>query len=223
MAVLLLNDYWKRNEKGRQKLNEINTNLAKHLQKEKVKTYTTTLALTEQDDDLKHAKTKGVIVLQPKTTKRVKESNIDWLGEYHDKHFPDLPEDIGCIVCYSVTTLEVASILKDAKYPHCKLIGINTSKLQHEPENEEHYDYYNNVDVVFSCGKAAHTRFETIKRQKNLPPDAKVYNEVDVIKTLCGGLGGNQKVSTGQCEEIEMHDVASASFQSASQNRPGPQ
>ncbi|KAI8509888.1 gTPase, IMAP member 8 [Branchiostoma belcheri] len=59
MAVLLLNDYWKRNEKGRQKLNEINTNLAKHLQKEKVITYTTTLALTEQDDDLKHAKTKG--------------------------------------------------------------------------------------------------------------------------------------------------------------------
>ncbi|KAI8496346.1 gTPase, IMAP member 8 [Branchiostoma belcheri] len=199
-AVLLVNDYWKRNDKSRQTLNQINTTLSQRLDNRGVKTYSTTLALKEDDDDLKHARTKGVIIIQPQPTKRKKEPEISWLGEYHARHFPNLPTDVDCIVGYSATTLDVASILKEERYPDSKLVVINTIKPQQAEEDGQHlsddYSFYDNVDVVFSFGKATHARFLALKEQENLAPDAKIYDEVEVISALCGGLGASAATPT---------------------------
>eukprot|EP00058_Branchiostoma_floridae_P002196 XP_002587684.1 hypothetical protein BRAFLDRAFT_92731 [Branchiostoma floridae] len=225
MAVLLVNDYWKRNDKSRQTVNQINTTLSQKLYNRGVETYSTTLALTDNDDDLKHARTKGVIIIQPQTTKRKRVPDIAWLGEYHARHFPDLPTDVSCIVGYTATTLDAASILKEERYPDSKLVIINTIKPQQAEEDGQHqsddYSVYGNVDVVFSFGKATHASFLSLKAQENLAPDAKSYDEVEVISALCGGLGGSAYADLGSWVDIniEMKDVAAPSFHAVSQNR----
>ncbi|XP_078681713.1 uncharacterized protein LOC144916462 [Branchiostoma floridae x Branchiostoma belcheri] len=222
IVVLLIND-----EYGTSK-GEISTisRQASQILKGKAVVYVTVLRVRKEDQDA--ADRDGVRLIQPDRLGQRTEPTLDWLTYYHSVHFPNLPQDVTCIIGHADITDTAARNIKDKRYPRADLITF-THVI---PEDTEYYkegreamnagqkerdmlDKVNNAKAAFSVGKQIFDHFDTKYRGKNKPKNHFLFLPKPSEPFLSTNVrpGGQQKVvlSIGRVRKVEKlkgHDLA---------------
>ncbi|KAI8501900.1 hypothetical protein Bbelb_203120 [Branchiostoma belcheri] len=189
--------------------------------------YATVLQLNVPKEDQEAADRDGIILIRPDPSGLTTAPNLDWLTHYHLHHYPNLPQDVTCIIGHADITDTAARNIKDKRYPQADLMTF-THVI---PEDTEYYkggrkamkarekerDMLDKVDsakAAFSVGKQIFDHFSTKYKgrkkpqshHKFLPKPSKIFLDADVKP------GGEQKVvlSIGRVRKVEKlkgHDL----------------
>ncbi|XP_019636860.1 PREDICTED: death-associated protein kinase 1-like [Branchiostoma belcheri] len=222
-VILLISDEYGTSKGG---VSTVNCDASQTL-KGKAVVYATVLQLNVPEQDQEAADRDGVILIQPDPSGLTTAPNLDWLTHYHLHHFPNLPQDVTCIIGHADITDTAARNIKDKRYPHADLMTF-THVI---PEDTEYYkggrnamkarekekdmlDKVHNAKAAFSVGKQVFDHFSTkYKGRKKpqihhifLPKPSKIFLDADVKP------GGEQKVvlSIGRVRKVERlkgHDL----------------
>ncbi|KAI8514411.1 hypothetical protein Bbelb_087350 [Branchiostoma belcheri] len=187
-------------------------------------------AVQASEDDKRCATDDGVVLHLPVQDLMDKRTpSLEWLTHYHSIHYPDIPQDLKCIVGHVDVTSGAAKSIHDKRCQHAKLVLFN-----HDiPEETEHYmgtkkalaagrkmedilKDAKNADAVFSLGRRIYDYFETKymslgegKPRKHflfLPRPSPVFEAISVRP------GGGEKVvlTVGRVTEVDKlkgHDL----------------
>ncbi|KAI8478081.1 hypothetical protein Bbelb_433090 [Branchiostoma belcheri] len=169
-------------------------------------------AVQASEEDKRCATDDGVILHLPVQDLMDKRTpSLEWLTHYHSIHYPDIPQDLKCIVGHVDVTSGAAKSIHDKRCQHAKLVLFN-----HDiPEETEHYmgtkkalaagrkmedilKDAKNADAVFSLGRRIYDYFETKYRSLGeskpgqhflfLPRPSPVFEAISVRP------GGGEKV-----------------------------
>ncbi|XP_019630255.1 PREDICTED: uncharacterized protein LOC109474394 [Branchiostoma belcheri] len=225
-VILLINDEYGTSKGG---ISTINCE-ASQIVKGKAVMYATALHVTKQDQDA--ADRDGVTLIGPVQLDKNSVPTLDWLTYYHDKHYPNLPQDVTCIIGYADITDTAARNIKDQRYPQANLImfthvlpeGTEYYKggrkaVEARKKEEDMLDKVHNAKAAFSVGKRIYdhcsTKYKGKKKPQNhhifLPKPSKIFLDADVSP------GGGEKVvlSIGRVRKVEKlkgHDLAGQSM-----------
>ncbi|XP_035677312.1 uncharacterized protein LOC118416329 [Branchiostoma floridae] len=221
-VVLLVNDEYGASKGG---VSAINCQLGQLLAEAKVVVYSTALLVPKQDQEA--ADRDGVQLIQAIQLHDESVPTLDWLTYYHSLHYPNLPQDVTCIIGHADITDTAARNIWEQRYPQADLVTF-THIL---PEDTEYYkggrkamkakekendmlDKANNAKAAFSVGKHTYDHFDTLykgdkKPQSHfifLPKPSKMFLDINVRP------GGQQKVVLAvgrvyKAENLEGHDL----------------
>ncbi|KAI8500395.1 hypothetical protein Bbelb_219610 [Branchiostoma belcheri] len=225
--ILLLNDEYGTSKGG---LSTINCQVGQMLIDANAVVYCTALRVPERDREA--ADREGVQLIQPDRLGQQTDPTLDWLTYYHSAHFPNLPQDVTCIIGHADITDTAAKNIKDQRYPEADLVMF-THVL---PEDTDYYkggrkamkawqrekdmlDKVDNAKAAFSVGRRIFDHFDNMYRGDKkpqshhifLPKPSKLFFNTDVRP------GGEQKVvlSIGRVRKVEKlkgHDLAGSAL-----------
>ncbi|XP_019632038.1 PREDICTED: uncharacterized protein LOC109475716 [Branchiostoma belcheri] len=224
-AVLMVNDKYGTSHGG---TSTANRQVAQFLKRHGATVHATTVQATEEDK--RCAGEDGVILHLPVQRPRQKKTpTLEWLTDYHSIHYPNIPQDLKCIVGHVDVTSGAAKSIQEDRCQQTKLVLFN-----HDiPEETEHYkgakkalaagkkikdilEDAKNADAVFSLGRRIYEFFETKYRSLGeskpsqhllfLPRPSPVFEAISVRP------GGGQKVvlTVGRVTEVDKlkgHDL----------------
>ncbi|KAI8507906.1 hypothetical protein Bbelb_141460 [Branchiostoma belcheri] len=187
-------------------------------------------SLQASEDDKECANEDGVILHLPVKKRRDKRTpSLDWLTFEHNNHFPDIPQDLKCIVGHVDVTSEAAKSIQEDRCQRAKLILFNHDM----PEDTEYYkgtekamaagkkmedilEDAKNADAVFSLGRRIYDYFETkyMSLGESRPRQHVLFlpRPSPVFEAISVRPGGGQKVvlSVGRVTEVDKlkgHDL----------------
>ncbi|XP_078697542.1 uncharacterized protein LOC144925429 [Branchiostoma floridae x Branchiostoma belcheri] len=225
--VLLLNDEYGTSKGG---ISTINCQLGQMLVEAKAVVYCTALRVPEQDREA--ADRDGVQLIQPDRLGQKTDPTLDWLTYYHSVHFPNLPQDVTCIIGHADITDTAAKNIKDQRYPEADLVMF-THVL---PEDTDYYkggrkalkawqkekdmlDKVDNAKASFSVGKRIFEHFDNMYRGDKKPQSHEIFlpKPSEMFLNTNVRPGGEQKVvlSIGRVRKVEKlkgHDLAGRSL-----------
>ncbi|XP_078594438.1 uncharacterized protein LOC144872256 [Branchiostoma floridae x Branchiostoma japonicum] len=215
--VLLINDEYGTSKGG---ISTINCEVGLMLIHAKAVVYCTALCVSRHDQ--KAADRDGVQLIQPVQQDEESVPTLDWLTYYHTVHFPNLPQDITCIVGHADITDTAARNIWEQRYPRADLVTINHVL----PEDTEYYqggrkamkawekekdmlDKVNNAKAAFSVGLRNYNHFKNKYRGKKkpgkhfifLPRPPKIFKEANI--TPDSGDGEKVVLSVGRVKNVE--------------------
>ncbi|XP_078616326.1 uncharacterized protein LOC144884731 [Branchiostoma floridae x Branchiostoma japonicum] len=227
VRILLITDEYGTSKGG---ISTINSQLGQILAKAKAIVYATALKVPQRDQEA--ADRDGVQLIGPDLLGKKDEPTLDWLTFYHTVHYPNLPQDVSCIIGHADITDTAARNIKDNRYPEADLMTFNHVL----PEDTEYYkggrkamkawekekdmlDKSDNAKAAFSVGKRIYDHYDTMykgeKKPKNhhifLPKPSKIFLDATVIP------GGEQKVvlcigRVRKVEKLKGHDLVAQSM-----------
>ncbi|KAI8496275.1 hypothetical protein Bbelb_261160 [Branchiostoma belcheri] len=171
VSVLLVIDAYGSSYGGSE--STFNRQVAQFLKRHGATVHSTALQATEEDK--RCATEDGVILHLPvQGTWKKKTPSLEWLTYYHSIHYPDIPQDMKCIVGHTDITSDAAKSIQENRCQRAKLILFNHDK----PEDTEHYmgtkkamamgwkkegnlEDAKNADAVFSLGRRIYDYFKT--------------------------------------------------------------
>ncbi|XP_019637297.1 PREDICTED: uncharacterized protein LOC109479750 [Branchiostoma belcheri] len=210
-----------------------NHQVAKFLQQHGATVHATALQASEEDK--KCAKEDGIILHLPARHPRdLRPPCPEWLTFDHISRYPDIPQDLKCIVGHADVTSGAAKSIQENRCQHAKLVLFNHDM----PEDTEYYketkeamaagkkmedilEDAKNADAVFSLGGRIYDHFETKYRSLGeskprehflfLPRPSPVFEAISVRP------GGGQKVvlSVGRVTKVDKlkgHDLVAQSM-----------
>ncbi|XP_019614118.1 PREDICTED: uncharacterized protein LOC109462063 [Branchiostoma belcheri] len=225
-VILLISDEYGTSKGG---ISTINCE-ASQIVKGKAVMYATALHVTKQDQDA--ADRDGVTLIGPVQLDKNSVPTLDWLTYYHDKHYPNLPQDVTCIIGHADITDTAARNIKDQRYPQANLIMFThvipedteyykggRKAVEAREKEEDMLDKVHNAKAAFSVGKRIYdhcsTKYKGKKKPQNhhifLPKPSKIFLDADVSP------GGGEKVvlSVGRVRKVEKlkgHDLVGESM-----------
>ncbi|XP_019614066.1 PREDICTED: uncharacterized protein LOC109462017 [Branchiostoma belcheri] len=164
VSVLMVNDKYGTSHGG---TSTTSCQVAQFLQRHGAIVHCTAVQASEEDK--RRAAEDGVRLHLPVKKHRDKRTpSLEWLTHYHSIHFPDIPQDLNCIVGNADVTSEAAKSIRENGREVAKLVIFNHDM----PEDTEHYkgagrkvedilDDTKNADAVFSLGRRIYDYFET--------------------------------------------------------------
>ncbi|XP_078701325.1 uncharacterized protein LOC144927642 [Branchiostoma floridae x Branchiostoma belcheri] len=169
-SVLMVNDKYGTSHGG---TSTANRQVAQFLKHHGATVHATAVQASEEDKTC--ATDDGVILHLPVKKNRDKRTpSLEWLTFDHSIHYPDIPQDLKCIVGHVDVTSGAAKSIQEDRCQHAKLVLFN-----HDiPEETEYYkgaekamavgknmkdilEDAKNADAVFSLGKRIYDYFET--------------------------------------------------------------
>ncbi|XP_019617593.1 PREDICTED: uncharacterized protein LOC109464923 [Branchiostoma belcheri] len=198
-----------------------NHQVAKFLQQRGATVHAT--ALQASEDDKKFAKEDGVILHLPVRHPRDPRPPCpEWLTFDHIIRYPDIPQDLKCIVGHADVTSEAAKSIQENRCQHAKLILFNHDM----PEDTEYYketkkvmaagkkmkdilEDAKNADAVFSLGRRIFDHFEAKYKSlgENKPREHLMFlpRPSPVFEAISVQPGGGEKVvlSVGRVTEVD--------------------
>ncbi|XP_078620257.1 uncharacterized protein LOC144887132 [Branchiostoma floridae x Branchiostoma japonicum] len=237
-SVLLVNDRYGTFHGG---TSTINRQVAQFLPQHGATVHCTALQASEQDE--KCAKEDGVILHLPIRKPRDKRTpSLEWLTFDHNTRYPDIPQDLTCIVGHADVTSEAAKGIQEKRCREAKLIIFNHDM----PEDTEHYKGAQkamtagqkvediladtkNADAVFSLGRRIYDHYETKYKSLGdckpkehltfLPRPSPLFEDISVRP------GGGEKVvlTVGRVTEVEKlkgHDLVARSMGEVAEKIP---
>ncbi|XP_035677306.1 uncharacterized protein LOC118416323 [Branchiostoma floridae] len=226
-VVLFVNDEYGTSKGG---ISTINSQMVQTLTATNAVVYNTALRVPKRDQET--ADRDGVQLIQPVQQDEESVPTLDWLTKYHSVHFPNLPQDVTCIIGHADITDTAARNIWDQRYPHADLVTI-THVI---PEDTEYYkggrkamkawekekdmlDKINNVKAAFSVGKRIFEHCDNMYRGEKKPQSHYIFlpkpSEMFLATTV--RPGGQQKVvlSIGRVRKVEKlkgHDLIAQSM-----------
>ncbi|KAI8497600.1 hypothetical protein Bbelb_249060 [Branchiostoma belcheri] len=195
------------------------------------KVYSTVLQASREERE--KAQRDGVQLILPEQPRGdPRPPTLDWLTYDHRIRYPDLPENVNCIVGHADITDTAARNIKDDRYPHADLIMF-THVI---PEDTEYYkggrkamkakekenDMLHKVDkakAAFSVGKQIFDHFSTKYKGRKKPQSHHIFLPKPPELFLATDVrpGGEQKVvlSIGRVRKVEKlkgHDLVGESM-----------
>ncbi|CAH1266867.1 Hypp3606 [Branchiostoma lanceolatum] len=237
-SVLMVSDAYGTSQGG---TTAMNRQVAQFLTRHGATVHSTALQASEEDK--KCAKEDGVILHLPVQTARNKRApSLEWLTDYHSIHYPDIPQDLDCIVGHVDVTSGAAKSIQENRCRHAKLVLFNHDM----PEDTEHYkgaekamavgkkvgdilEDTKNADAVFSLGRRIFDHFETKYKSLGdsepkehlmfLPRPSATFEAISVRP------GGGQKtvLTAGRVTEVEKlkgHDLAARAMGEVAEKIP---
>ncbi|XP_019632032.1 PREDICTED: uncharacterized protein LOC109475709 [Branchiostoma belcheri] len=132
-------------------------------------------AVQASEEDKRCATEDGVVLHLPVQDPRDKRTpSLEWLTHYHSFHYPDIPQDLKCIVGHVDVTSGAAKGIQESRCQQAKLVLFN-----HDMPEETEYDKgtkkslaagkkmkdiledAKNADAVFSLGRRIYDYFKT--------------------------------------------------------------
>ncbi|XP_035661189.1 uncharacterized protein LOC118405685 [Branchiostoma floridae] len=238
ISILLVNDEYCTSHGGP---SNVNRQVAQFLHQHGTTVHCT--ALQASEDDNRCATEDGVILHLPVQGSRKKKApSLEWLTDYHSFHYPDIPQDLKCIVGHADVTSEAAKSIQATRCQHAKLVLFNHDM----PEDTEHYkgaqkamaagkkvedilEDTKNADAVFSLGRRIYDHYETKYKSLGdskptehlmfLPRPSPLFEAISVKP------GGGEKVvlTVGRVTEVEKlkgHDLAARSIGEVAEKIP---
>ncbi|XP_019624634.1 PREDICTED: uncharacterized protein LOC109470229 [Branchiostoma belcheri] len=203
-SVLLVNDKYGTSHEG---TSTTSRQVAQFLNLHGATVHATALQASEEDKQC--ATEDGVILHLPVQSARQKKMpTLEWLTDYHIIHYPNIPQDLKCIVGHADFTSEAAKSIQENRCQQAKLVLFNHDM----PEETEYYrgaekamaagkkledinEDAKNADAVFSLGRKIYEYFktkyksnETIQHFLFLPRPSQIFEDISVRP------GGGQKV-----------------------------
>ncbi|XP_066296760.1 uncharacterized protein [Branchiostoma lanceolatum] len=223
--VLLLNDEYGTSKGG---ISTINCQVGRMLTKAKAVVYCTALRVPKQDQEV--ADRDGVKLIGPGLLGKKTEPTLDWLTYYHSVHYPNLPQDVTCIIGHADITDTAARNIWEQRYPQADLMTF-THVI---PEDTEYYkggrkamkardrekDMLHNSDkakAAFSVGKRIFDHFRTKYRGNKKPQNHYIFlpkpSEMFLAIDVKPGEEDSEQVvlSVGRVwrvEKLKGHDLA---------------
>ncbi|CAH1239453.1 LRRC7 [Branchiostoma lanceolatum] len=220
--VLLLNDEYGTSKGG---ISTINCQVGQTLTAARAVVYATALRVPKQDQEA--ADRDGVKLIRPA---QLDESapTLDWLTKYHSVHYPNLPQDVTCIIGHADITDTAARNIWEQRYPQADLMTFNHVI----PEDTEYYkggrkamkawekerdmlDNANNAKAAFSVGKRINDHFDTMYKGDKKPQNHHIFlpKPSDLFLAVNVRPGGEQKVvltvgRVWKVEKLKGHDLA---------------
>ncbi|XP_019614839.1 PREDICTED: uncharacterized protein LOC109462721 [Branchiostoma belcheri] len=224
-SVLMVNDEYGTSHGGN---STTNRQVAQFLKLHGATVHATAVQASEEDK--RCAIDDGVILHLPVQDPRDKRTpSLEWLTHYQSFHYPDIPQDLKCIVGHVDVTSGAAKSIHEKRCQHAKLVLFNHDM----PEETEHYmgtkkalaagrkmedilKDAKNADAVFSLGRRIYDYFETKYRSLGeskpgqhflfLPRPSPVFEAISVRP------GGGEKVvlTVGRVTEVDKlkgHDL----------------
>ncbi|XP_019636854.1 PREDICTED: uncharacterized protein LOC109479344 [Branchiostoma belcheri] len=227
-VILLISDEYGTSKGG---VSTVNCEAGQTLEGKAV-VYATVLQLNVPKEDQKAADRDGVILIQPDPSGLTTAPTLDWLTHYHLHHFPNLPQDVTCIIGHADITDTAARDIKDKRYPEADLMMF-THVI---PEDTEYYkggrvamkarekekDMLDKVDkakAAFSVGRRIFDHFDNKYRGGKEPQSHHIFlpKPSELFLSAKVRPGGRQKVvlSIGRVRKVEKlkgHDLVGESM-----------
>ncbi|CAH1239392.1 SHOC2 [Branchiostoma lanceolatum] len=221
--VLLLNDEYGTSKGG---ISTINCQVGQTLTAAGAVVYCTALRVPKQDQEA--ADRDGVKLIQPVQLDEESVPTLDWLTKYHSVHYPNLPQDVTCIIGHADITDTAARNIWEQRYPQADLIMF-THVI---PEDTEYYkggrkamkawekekdmlDKADNAKAAFSVGKRIYDHFDTMYKGEKKPQNHYIFlpKPSELFLAVNVRPGGEQKVvlTAGRVRNVEKlkgHDLA---------------
>ncbi|XP_078616170.1 uncharacterized protein LOC144884613 [Branchiostoma floridae x Branchiostoma japonicum] len=181
--VLLINDEYGTSKGG---ISTINCQLGQILTKARAVVYATALKVPKQDKEA--ADRDGVKLIQPVQLDEDSVPTLDWLTKYHSVHYPDLPQDVSCIIGHADITDTAARNIWEQRYPQADLMTYNhvipedteffkggqkAMKARKKEKNILHNS--NNAKVTFSVGRRIFDHYKTKYRGEKKPQSHHIF------------------------------------------------
>ncbi|XP_066297232.1 uncharacterized protein [Branchiostoma lanceolatum] len=221
--VLLLNDEYGTSKGG---ISTINCQVGQILTAVGAVVYCTALRVPKKDQEA--ADRDGVRLIGPDLLDKKTEPTLDWLTVYHSVHYPNLPQDVTCIIGHADITDTAARNIWEQRFPQADLMTFNHVI----PEDTEYYkggrkamkawvkemDMLEKVDdakAAFSVGKRIYDHFSTTYKGNKKPQNHHVFlpKPSDIFLATNVRPGGEQKVvltvgRVWKVEKLKGHDLA---------------
>ncbi|KAI8518997.1 hypothetical protein Bbelb_022540 [Branchiostoma belcheri] len=216
--VLLINDEYGTSKGG---ISTINCQASQTLQGKAV-VYCTVLQRKVPKQDQEAADRDGVTLIGPDPRGKKTEPTLDWLTDYHNRHFPSLPKDVTCIIGHANITDKAARNIKDERYPHADLITFThvipedtkyfkggQKAMEASEIEKDMLEQVDNAKAAFSVGERIYKHFipkyggDKKPREHHLffPRPSKLFEEVTIQPK--SGEGELVVLSIGRVKNVE--------------------
>ncbi|CAH1249875.1 ERBIN [Branchiostoma lanceolatum] len=169
-SVLLVNDEYGTSHRG---TSTVNREVAQYLQRHGATVHSTALQASDQDERYAN-EDKVHLILPIKEPDDPRTPCLEWLTFDHSIRYPDIPQDLKCIVGHTDVTSKAAKRIKRGRCQRAKLVLFNHDM----PEDTEPYkgttkaiaagkkvgdilEDTKNAEAVFSVGRRIYNHFET--------------------------------------------------------------
>ncbi|CAH1252526.1 Hypp937 [Branchiostoma lanceolatum] len=226
-TILLINDEYGTSKGG---ISTINCEVGQTLTKAGAVVYCTALRVPKQDQEAAYRD--GVKLIQPVKLDEESVPTLDWLTKYHTVHYPNLPQDVTCIIGHADITDTAARNIWEQRYPQADLMTFNHVI----PEDTEYFkggrkamrawekekdmlDKSDKAKAAFSVGQRIYEHFDTMYKGRKKPQSHHIFlpKPSNIFLATKVRPGGKQKavLTVGRVSKVEKlkgHDLAAQSM-----------